>query len=134
MALRTGCLRSVLVTCLTLQVAAYLSERGVNRPARAAVNLQEGGSKATEGSTSPPECVLPMETKKRIKSYQQVVDDIIDYVTTGSFKGVAYSTLAEMIDTFGPRMVSSKCHTTVWYGVLTSRRVCVTLGPACRGQ
>ena len=108
MALRTGCLRFLLVTCLTLQVTAYVPERGVNRPARAAVNLQKGASQGIEGNTSPPECVLPMKTKMSIKSYQQVVDDIIDYVTTGPFKGAAYSTLAEMIDTFGPRMVSSK--------------------------
>lgn len=109
----TGYGRLLLVASLALQVIANSVQRGDKFPHSNNVTVLKRTPGETRGKAqqSAPsvinsrECVLPLEMTERIQSYQPVVDRIIDYVTTGEFKGVVYSTLAEMVDTFGPRMV-----------------------------
>ncbi|XP_050728749.1 carboxypeptidase Q-like [Eriocheir sinensis] len=115
MASRRGCLRLLLVACLALQVAAYVVETGDTGLARDTASVQDEASRGTKGNSqltspvnvSPPGCALPPGAAARIQSYQSVVDTIIDYVTTGDFKGLVYRNLAEMIDAFGPRMTGT---------------------------
>lgn len=117
MASRRGCLGLLLVACFVQQVTAYVVETGETRTARDTASVQEEASRGTKGNsqlTSPvnvstPACALPPGAAERIQSYQSVVDSIIAYVTTGDFKGLVYRNLAEMIDTFGPRMVRRQC-------------------------
>lgn len=49
-------------------------------------------------------CHLPDNLIKEIAGYQDVVNKIIDQVTNGPFKGKTWDSLAELTDTFGPRM------------------------------
>ncbi|KAK7066433.1 hypothetical protein SK128_013770 [Halocaridina rubra] len=52
-------------------------------------------------------CSLSQDLKDEIQSYQNVVNQIISYVTNGEYKGQTYSTLATLVDTFGARMTGS---------------------------
>nr|XP_053631515.1 carboxypeptidase Q-like isoform X1 [Cherax quadricarinatus] len=52
-------------------------------------------------------CNLTTELVAEIKGYQEDVNKIIDYVVHGDYKGQTYKMLAELVDTFGPRMTGS---------------------------
>ncbi|KAG7167434.1 Carboxypeptidase Q-like 1, partial [Homarus americanus] len=58
-------------------------------------------------TAAPDQCNLPPELVDEIKSYQDTVDQIIEYVVRGDYKGRTYEVLAELVDTFGPRMTGS---------------------------
>lgn len=49
-------------------------------------------------------CSLPDQLKKEIASYQGTVDKIVDEILFGRFKGKTWDSLAELTDSFGPRM------------------------------
>ncbi|KAK7073052.1 hypothetical protein SK128_019494 [Halocaridina rubra] len=52
-------------------------------------------------------CNLDPTLVDEIKSYQDVVNQIITFVTEGEYKGEAYKTLAKLVDTYGPRLTGS---------------------------
>lgn len=52
-------------------------------------------------------CNLPESLVKEIANYQPVVNRIVDEVLNGQFKGKTWDSLAELTDTFGPRMACS---------------------------
>lgn len=116
MASLTDCLRILLVACLAPQIAAFVVQRGDTHPPRNPISDKEETNNITQltspANVSTTTCVLPAGMATRIQSYQPVVDRIIKYVTTGDFKGLVYSSLAEMIDSFGPRMV--RRYITLW--------------------
>lgn len=49
-------------------------------------------------------CNLSSELIEEIKGYQDVVNQIVEEITEGRFKGKTYDALLEMTDLFGPRM------------------------------
>jgi carboxypeptidase Q len=49
-------------------------------------------------------CQLPDNLRKEIAGYQETVNKIVREITEGQFKGKTYDSLAELTDTFGPRM------------------------------
>lgn len=49
-------------------------------------------------------CSLPDNLVKEIAGYQPIVNKIIDQIVNGKFKGKTWDQLAELTDTFGPRM------------------------------
>lgn len=53
-------------------------------------------------------CTLPNELVKEIASYQKTVTYIIEEITNGKYKGKTWDALAELTDTFGPRMACSE--------------------------
>lgn len=55
----------------------------------------------TNGRTG---CSLPDNLVKEIAGYQPIVNKIIDQIVNGKFKGKTWDQLAELTDTFGPRM------------------------------
>ena len=61
------------------------------------------GQKRFSGS----ECKLDEKIINEIQSYKTDVKKIIDYIMSGAYKGRTYETLAELVDTFGPRLVST---------------------------
>ncbi|XP_076030561.1 carboxypeptidase Q-like [Oratosquilla oratoria] len=67
------------------------------------VNLQRGTSPEDEEL----ECNLSSSLVEEIQKYQPIVDKIIDYVVKGDYKGKTYEVLAELVDTFGPRITGS---------------------------
>lgn len=52
-------------------------------------------------------CNLPDDLVKEIAGYQSTVNKIVDEITNGQFKGKTWQSLAELTDTFGPRMACS---------------------------
>ncbi|XP_069172144.1 LOW QUALITY PROTEIN: carboxypeptidase Q [Procambarus clarkii] len=60
-----------------------------------------------ETTASPAACNLPPALVAEIQGYKEDVNKIIDYVVNGDYKGRAYATLAELVDTYGPRMTGS---------------------------
>ncbi|CAO1321945.1 unnamed protein product [Diamesa serratosioi] len=52
-------------------------------------------------------CNLPDSLKKEIIGYQGIVNKITNEVLNGKFKGKTFESLAELTDTFGPRMTGS---------------------------
>lgn len=52
-------------------------------------------------------CDLSRELIDEIRGYQGVVNQIVKEITEGRFKGKTYDALAELTDTFGPRMSCS---------------------------
>lgn len=54
------------------------------------------------------ECKLPDGVVADIKSYQAVVNQIIDTVTKGALKGKIYDDLALFVDTFGSRLTGTE--------------------------
>lgn len=52
-------------------------------------------------------CNLPDTLVKEISGYQSTVNKIVDEITNGQFKGKTWQSLAELTDTFGPRMACS---------------------------
>lgn len=75
--------------------------------------LRESQSKMLPNIPSPPSasfinnCSLSPELIEEIHSYQDVVNQIINYVVDGEYKGQAYDTLAELVDNYGPRLTGS---------------------------
>ena len=61
----------------------------------------------SDGQTifSASKCNLSEEIVNEIASYEDNVKKIIDFVMNGKYKGRTYKTLAELVDTFGPRLV-----------------------------
>lgn len=53
-------------------------------------------------------CNLPPNLAKEIADYQPIVDRIVNEITNGKFKGKTWESLAELTDTFGPRMSCSE--------------------------
>lgn len=53
-------------------------------------------------------CNLPDALIKEIAGYQKVVDNIVDAILNGKFKGKTWNALAELTDRFGPRMTGSE--------------------------
>jgi carboxypeptidase Q len=49
-------------------------------------------------------CNLPDSLVKEIAGYQPIVNKIIEQIVNGKFKGKTWEQLAELTDTFGPRM------------------------------
>ena len=112
-----------MVMCLAVHIGAYVVERGdmfrnndilkvqnnamVQRAANS-IHSQSMAEPQPTSTTPSPECALDPEVVAEIKGYQNVVDNIIDYVTAGAHKGQVYSHLADLVDTFGPRMVRHK--------------------------
>lgn len=60
----------------------------------------------TEGGETV--CKLPDSLVKEIAGYQGTVNKIIDAVLNGQFKGKTWDALAELTDSFGPRMTCSE--------------------------
>lgn len=52
-------------------------------------------------------CNLPDSLKKEIAGYQGTVNKIVDEIVHGKFKGKTWDALAELTDSFGPRMSCS---------------------------
>lgn len=53
-------------------------------------------------------CNLPDSLKKEIAGYQQTVNKIINEIVEGKFKGKTWDSLAELTDSFGPRMACTE--------------------------
>lgn len=53
-------------------------------------------------------CRLPDNLKKEIAGYQETVNRIVKEITEGQFKGKTWDSLAELTDTFGPRMTCTQ--------------------------
>lgn len=53
-------------------------------------------------------CQLPDSLRKEIAGYQEVVNKIVNEITEGQFKGKTWDSLAELTDTFGPRMACTE--------------------------
>lgn len=53
-------------------------------------------------------CDLSEELIEEIKGYQGIVNQIVNEITEGQFKGKTYDSLAELTDKFGPRMSCSE--------------------------
>ncbi|KAK8386752.1 hypothetical protein O3P69_017900 [Scylla paramamosain] len=119
---RRASLRTLLAACLAVHVGCYVVERGDTRVnnhvlreqnlvlEERAENSVHSLIKVTESTSTTipaPQCVLPPGMAEEIQGYQEVVDRVIDYVTTGDFKGQVYSHLANLVDTFGPRMTGT---------------------------
>lgn len=49
-------------------------------------------------------CNIPDGLAKEIRSYESVVNKIIDEITNGKFKGKTWDGLEKLVDSFGPRM------------------------------
>ena len=49
-------------------------------------------------------CNLPDDLVKEIAGYQETVNKIVNEILNGKFKGKTWDALAELTDTFGPRM------------------------------
>ena len=62
----------------------------------------KGKAKAVDVSN----CSLDQTIVDEIHSYQDNVNTIIESFLTGAMKGKAYNMLAEMTDSFGPRLVN----------------------------
>ncbi|CAG9859311.1 unnamed protein product [Phyllotreta striolata] len=58
--------------------------------------------------SSASQCNLPEELTKEIRSYREPVNQIIDAVTAGKYKGKTYDELAKFVDTFGARQVGGE--------------------------
>lgn len=52
-------------------------------------------------------CQLPDNLAKEIAGYQTIVNSIIEEITNGRFKGKTWEGLADLTDSFGPRMACS---------------------------
>ncbi|XP_060800704.1 carboxypeptidase Q-like [Amyelois transitella] len=52
--------------------------------------------------------VLPEDLKEEIAEYQDIVNEILQYVIEGDFKGKTYDELAKFVDMFGPRPAGSE--------------------------
>ncbi|RXG68495.1 Carboxypeptidase Q [Armadillidium vulgare] len=59
-------------------------------------------------SVNDLECNLDQSIIDEIRSYQNVVNDIIELFTTGEFAGKTYDYLVQMTDTFGNRLTGSE--------------------------
>ncbi|KAJ8932974.1 hypothetical protein NQ314_014305 [Rhamnusium bicolor] len=57
---------------------------------------------------SEDECNLSQELIDEIRSYQTVVDKIIDATTNGQFKGATFKELATFVDKFGARLSGTR--------------------------
>lgn len=64
-------------------------------------------SYAIKSETGETVCQLPDNLIKEIASYQVIVNKIVKEITEGQFKGKTFDALAELTDTFGPRMTCS---------------------------
>lgn len=64
------------------------------------------GNKVTTPANKD-ECALSPDLVEEIRGYQETVDSIIEYIVNGDYKGRTYNILAELVDTFGPRMTGS---------------------------
>lgn len=53
-------------------------------------------------------CNLPDDLVKEIAGYQGTVNKIVDEILNGKFKGKTWESLAELTDSFGPRMACSE--------------------------
>lgn len=53
-------------------------------------------------------CNLPDSLVKEIAGYQKTVDRIVNEILNGKFKGKTWDSLAELTDSFGPRMACSE--------------------------
>lgn len=53
-------------------------------------------------------CDLSRELIEEIRGYQGVVNQIVDEITEGKFKGKTYDALLELTDNFGTRMACSE--------------------------
>jgi len=54
------------------------------------------------------QCILVPTLVDEIRSYEPVVKQIIDKVTTGDFKGKLFNDTASFVDTVGARVVGSQ--------------------------
>lgn len=68
-------------------------------------NVVEQFSFERDGETV---CSLPDSLVKEIAGYQATVNTIIDAIVSGKFKGKTWESLADLTDTFGPRMTCSE--------------------------
>jgi carboxypeptidase Q len=59
---------------------------------------------AIQSETGETVCKLPDNLKAEIASYQGIVNRIAKEITEGKFKDKTFDALAELTDTFGPRM------------------------------
>lgn len=55
-------------------------------------------------TTRAQDCNLSQDEIDEIQSYQDVVNQIIEATTNGSFKGETFNELAVFVDTFGARL------------------------------
>lgn len=63
---------------------------------------------AFKSETGETVCKLPDELVKEIASYEETVNKIVNEITAGKFKGKTYDALAELTESFGPRMTCSE--------------------------
>lgn len=69
---------------------------------------EDKGTSAAGRGGAALECNLPPEMVTEIQGYQQTVDQILDFVLRGNFKGQTYEKVAQLVDTYGARMVRTE--------------------------
>lgn len=122
---RRALLWPLLAVCLVVHVGAYIVQRSntfrskdipkvqkhapVQWSANSIYSLRKAKPEMSITTTNSPntQCDLSPEIIAEIEGYQETVDSIIDYVTTGAYKGQVYEHLAGLVDTFGPRMTGT---------------------------
>ncbi|XP_064081644.1 carboxypeptidase Q-like [Macrobrachium nipponense] len=70
-------------------------------------NVNNGTDADSSSSSSNCSNILSPGLIEEIRGYKKTVDQIINYITRGEYKGKAYDFLAALVDTYGPRITGS---------------------------